>query len=175
MGHNLDECMSKGIANSKVVVVCVNKIYQQRRNCMYELEVAKSNKSTIVTIVTDAEPVSWADEPVKEVCNFETNSYCDLSELAGLDWDAEDGPTDDMLDSIKNKIEGLRRLLKLHNCIPTLNELSMERPNNVTPNVNIDPTVTENSGKSMKVTSLFVLAAMILPNRKSTPTRINQV
>lgn len=172
MGHNIDECMKKGIANSKVVVLCVNKKYQQRRNCMYELEEAKAKESIIVTIVTDADPLSWAEDRVKEVCNFETNSYCDLSELGGLEWDAEDGPSDATLDDLTLKVGALKNLLEQHDCIPTLNEASMKQSCNETSVDNFDSPLSPDSRK-LKGKSLFELSTLMRLFRKTTPTSVD--
>lgn len=120
MGHDLQESMKKGIANSKVVVVCINKTYQDRPNCMYELEEAHKNASTIVPIILDSKPTIWANDRVQDICNFSECPYCDLSELARLDWSADDGPTDEMLNKLKLKVELLRVLLEQHNCHPQL-------------------------------------------------------
>ena len=37
MGYNLQESMRSGIANSTVVIACIDKVYQERPNCLFEI------------------------------------------------------------------------------------------------------------------------------------------
>lgn len=50
MGYNLDNSMKEGIDNSTVVLVCLDKKYEDSKNCMFELSEAKKRSKTIVTL-----------------------------------------------------------------------------------------------------------------------------
>ena len=94
MGHDLVASMKSGIANSKVVLICLNSLYQSRENCLFELrEAYNTNKSTL-TLLIEENKQSWVSPEVREKLNLE--SSIDFGELSNMDWDREDGPTEEM-------------------------------------------------------------------------------
>jgi hypothetical protein len=79
MGYNLDHSMLTGIRNSKIVVVCLSRIYQERANCLKELEWAAKEGKPVVILLLESGIQSWISEPVLKACSL-SNMYVDLSE-----------------------------------------------------------------------------------------------
>ena len=54
MGFDLKGSMVEGIARSKVVVVCLNRFYMTRPNCLFELQQAYDMGKTIMLLAIEA-------------------------------------------------------------------------------------------------------------------------
>ena len=102
MGYDLVASMQNGISNSRIVLVCLNSIYQTRENCMFELREASKCDPTkqIITLFIESNCQTWISDEVKELCqlnNLDLNNYLDVSELQNEDWNNsdEDGSVDE--------------------------------------------------------------------------------
>ena len=91
MGFDLTESMRQGIANSKVVIACINEGYQTRPNCMYELREAAALKKTkpLVTLFIQSEPFKWVTQDVKDLCDITTKMFVDIGDIAEKKWSEE--------------------------------------------------------------------------------------
>ena len=94
MGWDLTKSMNDGVKHSKVMLACVDKGYQDRPNCMLELRAAK------VVVLTEGNPISWgsvvgwANDEMKDLCDFQKKMFVDLSKLAeDPGWTTVDGPS----------------------------------------------------------------------------------
>ncbi len=133
MGWDLSRSMKEGIENSQLVLVCLNKLYESRQNCMYELSESYKNNKNIVTLVTEPNPFSWVGTTTTygdahELCQLSTKMFIDIGELCTKPgWPAENDPLDtpipnELLDELKEKIAVLIRLIQgapLH-CMPSM-------------------------------------------------------
>jgi hypothetical protein len=91
------DCSRPGIANSKVMLVCLNRNYQSRENCMYELKQASSLCRPIVTLVMEDNPLKWASREVQDLCQLNNRLYVNFNRMGKMNWNDESGPTADML------------------------------------------------------------------------------
>jgi serine/threonine protein kinase len=119
MGRDIIESMNTGIENSSVVLACVNSIYQNRQNCMFELKESNSKKKPILTLIIESNPFSWANDEVKLLCGLSSTMFVDFSNLSELPWDDEEPPSIEMKNQLKAKLSDL--LKELHNieCHPS--------------------------------------------------------
>ncbi len=125
MKWDLATSMIEGIESSHIVLVCLNKLYESRENCMYELSEACKRNKNIVTLVTEPDPFSWAGSSantaygnVKDMCELSTKMFINIGELCTRPgWPVENDPLDtpvpgDLLDDLKIKISELIRLIQ---------------------------------------------------------------
>lgn len=130
MGHDLKKSMVNGIKNCKVFLACVNSAYQSRENCMFELEEAKSIPGKIVvTVITEDEPLSWADERMTELCDFQSQMCVNISQHAALDWEAETDALPYRLAKLRKDLEPLMKVLSVNGCVPTFEPKAIENDN----------------------------------------------
>jgi serine/threonine protein kinase len=120
MGHNLEQSMKDGIDSSKVVLVCANSLYQERQNCMYELREAHKKGKSIVTLAIEKNPFAWANEELKLLCDLQKTMFVDIGEVAEMNWDSENGVSEDMKAKLKNSLTFLLKELHSVGCMPTL-------------------------------------------------------
>ena len=101
MGWDLTKSMNDGVKRSTVMLACVDKGYQERPNCMLELCAAKAlvdPVKPVVVVLTEGDPWSWANDKMKDLCDFQKKIFVDLSKLAGdPGWTAVDGPSEALL------------------------------------------------------------------------------
>ena len=109
--------MQDGIMHSKVVLVCLNKAYENSRACMFELmESSKANKP-IVTLVTEPSPFAWAGHNtvhgnVRSLCQLDTKMYVDISATCiKSGWDESPVPAA-LLEELKKGCESLIKCLQ---------------------------------------------------------------
>jgi serine/threonine protein kinase len=123
MGHDLQQSMKTGILTSDIFLVCLDKLYQTRENCLFELRWAAENKKErIVVIVLEAFPPEdyWVNEEVKELCQLNHHMYIDLSELRHWSWKGEDvEKLNENKKILKEKLEPLIQLFMGLNCHPS--------------------------------------------------------
>ena len=119
MGYDLEQSMQRGIANSKVVVACVNSKYQSRPNCMFELTetIRMFPNKPIVTILTQSKPHEWATDQLKSLCNFEAKMYVDIGAIAAEQWDYRDDSQQqedpDQLNRLAGAVQPLLKILEV--------------------------------------------------------------
>jgi hypothetical protein len=124
MGHDIKESMAQGIAQSKVVLVCLSKTYVTRPNCLFELrEAARQGRSIVVLLLDGIE--GWKEnithdnkliEEISDICQFSTKMYVDASCIvlpAGLTWENVVSTEDmgAMLDKFKEVTSQLARVI----------------------------------------------------------------
>lgn len=120
MGHDLKKSMVNGIKNCKVFLACLNSSYQTRENCMFELEEAKSIPGkTVITLLTEDNPLSWADDRLMELCDFKSQMCVNISQHAKLDWEAETDALPYRLAKLRKDLEPLIKVLAVNGCAPT--------------------------------------------------------
>ena len=122
MGWDLVKSMKEGVARSKVVVACVNALYQSRPNCMLELlETAKLTPSKpVVTLFTQRNPFSWASPEIKKLCNTSGTLFLDIGALAEHDcWASDTGPSEQMTRDLARALEPLLKILMDIDCRPS--------------------------------------------------------
>jgi hypothetical protein len=126
---DLEPSMIDGITNSDVFVACVNRKYQSSPYCMFELEKAIEMKKPIVCVVLEELPSdilddsSWATPEFSELCQFSAKKYANLVDVAKLAWTEDDEPKPELLDSLRNSLHFLVKLLKDLKCYPSLRHL----------------------------------------------------
>lgn len=123
MGHDLQRSMREGIARSKVLLACINSIYQSRPNCMFELQEAKSMTpaKVIVALSTEAEPLTWASTKLVDLCDLQRNMFVDIGAVA-KEWDGvgDSGPSTEMIKKLRLALEPLVKVLSTVGCAPAL-------------------------------------------------------
>ena len=114
MKWDLDKSMNEGVKNSSVVMACVNGDYQRSVNCMKELQMADAidnPKKPVVSLVTERGPKDWASDELRSLCSFETNMYCDISDVAQAGSTAWENPSADMLSDLQESMQPMLRIL----------------------------------------------------------------
>jgi len=119
--------MQDGIMHSKVVLVCLNKAYENSRACMYELIESTKAGKPILTLVTESNPFSWAGDNtshgnVRNLCQLETKMFIDISSTCNKKgWDECPVPPS-LLEELKKGCESLIKFLQdpTINCSPSL-------------------------------------------------------
>jgi serine/threonine protein kinase len=119
MGTDIQRSMVEGIAKSKVVLACVSSTYQTRPNCLFELSQAQLQSKSIVTLVLEEQPLQWSSDELKSYCHFDKLKYADISRVAQLPWDADEGATDEMMSQLKTSLSVLLSLLTEIECFPS--------------------------------------------------------
>lgn len=111
MGHDLRKSMEQGIARSHLMLVCVNKTYQERPNCMFELETAaqKYPDKKRITLVLEPDVFSWANESLSGLCELQIKRWFDLSKaIEAGDWESQDvPPTEEMQQKLTDLLKPL--------------------------------------------------------------------
>jgi serine/threonine protein kinase/sugar lactone lactonase YvrE len=134
MDGYLEATMKEGIANSKVVVACINQKFQERKNCMFELGYASGIKKPIVAIFMEEEPFKWANKEVKDCCKMVGKVFLDIGDVCSKDWPAYDpkksseyvadeGLEKELARALKR--EGLKTELEKHIIVEQLNSLGL--------------------------------------------------
>jgi len=142
MGHRTDKSMATGILQSKTVIICVNTRYQASKACMFELEEARRQNKTVITLVVEpgffprkqggvqVVGSAWADETLKRLCEVSTTLFAGDEEddnkvpvglatlAAKYDW--KDTVTESMLEELNGKMPPLLKLLRDVECFPSL-------------------------------------------------------
>ena len=112
MGYDLVKSMQEGIENSTVVLVCVDSKYQKRDNCMLELRHAHKvvtqrghrTKCIIGVMMEDGidRGANWGTNEVKDILGTKGKMFVNLHELNSPAWEDPDGPTEQMLQELRN-------------------------------------------------------------------------
>jgi DnaJ-class molecular chaperone/serine/threonine protein kinase len=120
MGHDLCESMIKGITNSKVVLVCLNSLYMNRENCLFELNEAKRQNKVILTLIIES-GVQYLQHEVTELCQLKRKFWIDVGAIAVLqDWYNGKPIRSTLLTELNHNMEPLFHLLKKVSCLPDL-------------------------------------------------------
>jgi hypothetical protein len=122
MGVDIANSMKLGISNSKVVLACVNSFYQSRENCLIELREAVATQKTLVTLVIEDNPFAWANEEIKTLCEIKTKMFINIGNQIRnpLDWESDEGPTIEMINSLKVSLLPLYKVLDELKCYPSM-------------------------------------------------------
>jgi hypothetical protein len=132
MGVYLDQSMINGIRNSKIVLICLDEIYQTRQNCLFELDEAfKAQQDPdidvkIVTLVLSKDVFIWASPEVQLKCDLSKTMFFDISKVYEPDhgrwnkssWEGSDDPTMEMKAELGKEIGKLIVRLRQLNCYP---------------------------------------------------------
>ncbi len=88
---------------------------------MFELrEAAKDDYRPVIALVTDENPLSWATPEVARLCKLNRHLYVDVSKAAQFPWSSENGPTAEMLSTLRTELDILFRILNELNCQPSM-------------------------------------------------------
>jgi serine/threonine protein kinase len=133
MQWDLKRSMEEGVLRCKVVLACISRDYEKSKNCMFELgEASKLAGKPIVTLSTDANPVSWAGSDrrfgdLKQLCgiNGQGKMLFDIGDLcARPEWNETDESLipKQLIDELHLKLSELVKYLRdSHiNCVPSL-------------------------------------------------------
>ena len=122
MGYDLRQSMKSGIENSKVVLACMDAEYQKRDNCMLELRhahecVIKSGHCTKAILAVMMEDgiswgTNWGTDEVKDILDTRGKMFVSLHALNTPAWESADGPTEEMLQELRDHAE-MTKLYKL--------------------------------------------------------------
>jgi hypothetical protein len=144
MGHDRDESMKKGIDAAKVVLVFADApqdnmppghCYDQRQNCMFELEYAKLQNKTIITVLIGSVNNSYPPRQIVNANSYNLHRYSDKFQecVGGLkkihvkfneeydsgDWTvAKEDFTEVMFETLDKQMGEVIKLLKSVNCNP---------------------------------------------------------
>lgn len=83
--------MSQGLANSSVMLLCADDLYQTKPNCLFELREAYRMGKIILLVTLKEDVFSWASPEMKDKCNIIGKMFVDISAVAQLDWGRDDG------------------------------------------------------------------------------------
>jgi hypothetical protein len=81
---------------------------------MKELQMADAidnPKKPVVSLVTERGPKDWASDELLSLCSFETNMYCDISDVAQAGSTAWENPSADMLSDLQESMQPMLRIL----------------------------------------------------------------
>lgn len=126
MKNQMDASMVSGVHNSTVFVSCCNSVYQTRPNCIFELQEAMKARKPIIPLVTEDDPISWANTDMVSVVDFRTQMYCLLYDTSDVqissypEWCTDDGPSDAKLTSLRAKVCDLIAMLLNEGCHPSM-------------------------------------------------------
>ena len=117
MGYDLKKSMEQGIEKSIIVLACVDSEYQKRDNCMLELKHAHKvvtqggHKTKCIIGVMMEDGISWPTGPttgnwgtdeVKDILDTKGKMFVSLHALNSPAWEDPDGPTEQMLEKLRN-------------------------------------------------------------------------
>jgi hypothetical protein len=127
IGSDIKESMDFGVKNSTIVIACINNTYQGRDNCMIELKTAVDAGKTVIKIVLEKDPVTWASNELKTLCDFK-NMSVDMSELACKSLTDESDESTQINEQsnylLRDMIaEKIIPLLNKNRCVPRYNSL----------------------------------------------------
>ena len=131
MGYDLKVSMEQGIANSKVVIACVNNTYQSRPNCMFELKetVTKFPKKPLIALILEANMGNSWNAEIRQILDFRNKMYCDISSVASDSfWNNNvdnDEPSNELLGRLKKILNPLIKTLSDVECHPSLSPSSI--------------------------------------------------
>jgi hypothetical protein len=117
--------MVRGMVNNcKVVLACVDREYQSREACMFELRLAKklAPAKVVLTLVMEESPLGWGSDELVNLCEIKTRPYVDVSTVFNDDWSKEEGPDPQVFAEFR------RRLLPLVNQLANAGCISSIRP-----------------------------------------------
>jgi hypothetical protein len=129
MKNQIDASMISGVQNSTAFVTFCNSVYQTRPNCIFELQEAIKARKPIVPLVTEDNPISWANAEMVSAINFRTQMYCLLYDTDVVpniqmssypEWGTDDGPSDAKLASLRAKVGDLIAMLRNEGCHPSM-------------------------------------------------------
>lgn len=134
MGANIQQSMYNGVRKSSVVLICLNKDYQNRPNCMFELNEAyaasqdPSLNVKIVLLVLEKDVFTWATPDVKTKCNLQYNMFVDISGVYEPShgrwnkdsWGPVDSPTPEMTKALAAEMGKLVKRIKQDDCYPSV-------------------------------------------------------
>lgn len=131
MGHDLSKSMSAGIEKSKAVVVCANKNYQNRPNCMYELKEARRLHKTVFVLLVDPDEkiFEWATDDMKDLCRVRTTMFHGVGNYSKYDWSLNAGVSNEsspILDALTKDMAPFTKLLHDAHCIPSFGTESLD-------------------------------------------------
>jgi hypothetical protein len=114
------------IANSKIVVACIDGAYQTNESCMYELRQARKagGGKTVIALVMQETPLSWGSDELVELCQLKSSIFVDIGRNAALPWARDEGPDSDMLSALHKALQPLLRLLNDAGCYNNLQSSS---------------------------------------------------
>ena len=124
MGHDLVKSMEEGIEKSTVVLACVDSDYQARPNCMLELRHAHKvvtqgghrTKCIIGVMMEDGIGwgANWGTDEVKGILDPKGKMFVALHALNNAAWEDPDGPTEQMLEELREH-DQIKQLIKMLN------------------------------------------------------------
>jgi serine/threonine protein kinase len=120
MGHDLEESMIKGIENSKVTLVCLNRHYATRENCLFELREAKKRNKIIIALLIEP-GIEMIVNEATELCEVKKKRYVDIGSIATKEeWEKSDSISDSLIADLRVSMEALLDLLRKVDCLPAL-------------------------------------------------------
>ena len=131
MGHDLGYSMKAGVENSVVVLACIDSLYQNSPNCMLELRHAHKctttengfhrTKAILAVMMEDGIGWgrNWGTDEVKNIVDIKGKMFINLHALAKENWDAEEGPSEDMKARLRKETTELFRILRDLGCYPS--------------------------------------------------------
>ena len=90
-GFDLKQSMSQGLANSSVMLLCADELYQTKPNCLYEMREAFRMGKIILLVTLKGDVFTWASPEMKDKCDIVGKMFVDISAVAQLDWGQDDG------------------------------------------------------------------------------------
>ena len=85
MSHDMTQAMVSGITAATVFLCLISREYQSSKNCMFELDNAKSMGKPIITLVAQPKPFDWASPALLEAASLSTHLFVDISSIAADD------------------------------------------------------------------------------------------
>ncbi len=106
-----------GISSSQIVLVCIDKSFQDDESCLFEIKEARKVKSPrpIVPVFLDADYKSWLNDEVKYRCRMGDASVktFDISQSANdASWMNDDGPSAGAVASLNTEMNILSEYLR---------------------------------------------------------------
>ncbi len=132
MQWDLERSMKESIANSKVFLACISRLFEGRPFCMFCMkEASKLGTKPIVVLSSDVDPLAWAGQDtthgdLKQLCGLSDKAkpIFDIGEICArpgwYEFDESMIPKKDMIDLHKelNKLVSFLRGSQI-NCTPS--------------------------------------------------------
>lgn len=118
---------SEDSLNSKLVILCFDKEYQQSLRCMRELEEFKHTypDKQILTLVVEEKLMAWANERSKEMLLLQSPAHTvDIGHIGRAHWESDEGPDAAMLVALTKNLEPLRELVIKSECVSLTGQLT---------------------------------------------------
>ena len=80
---------------------------------------AYKHQKLIILYTLDSNFYDWAGQELREIAQIHKHALVDASSLERLPWDAEQGPTEDMIVRLKCHVSNLVEILRNLNCQPS--------------------------------------------------------